>query len=151
MIRRDIIVSEHEVSVEATIYQMKRLIDSYYTDVSGYGLTDLEAMFNFVKDIPYVKDVDQPDGNFAEEVVQRPELVIQNSGDCDDKTVLMASFLKNAGYQWRIVTVAFDPRTMEMVHTYCEVYLDGQWLPMDATYAENEIFVEQCYVKKKVW
>jgi transglutaminase-like putative cysteine protease len=151
VIKRDTIVSEFPVSIDMTITQMKRLIDAYWTDVSGYSLHSLEDIFDFVRNIPYVKDVDQAGGNGAEEVVMRPEFAIQNGSDCDDKTVLMASFLKNAGYQWRIVTVSYNPSTLEHVHTYAEVLVDGQWMPMDATYEQNMMFYEHPYSQKKVW
>jgi len=151
VIRGSLIVTEFPVSIEETIQQMKRLIESYWADVSGYALYSLDEIFDFVRRIPYVKDVDQPDGNRAEEVLQRPSITIANGGDCDDKVVLMAALLRNADIPCRIVTVAYNPSTLEHVHTYIEVLLDGQWQPMDATYEENMIFYEHPYAEKKVW
>lgn len=151
MIRRNPILSEYEPTLELTISEMKRLIDLYSSDVQQYQLRDLDEIFNFVKNIPYVKDADQSDGNYAEELLQRPIFTIENGGDCDDKVILIGAFLKNAGYHFRIVTVAYDPLTRVHVHTYVEVMIDGQWLPVDATYSRNELFYEHPYIDKKVW
>jgi transglutaminase-like putative cysteine protease len=68
------------------------------------------------------------------ELVQDAIRTIQTqSGDCDDKVVLLASLLASAGFVPRFIC---GGKTQDVLdHVWLEVYLDwlDVWLPLDPT------------------
>jgi len=53
-------------------------------------------------------------------------------GDCDDMTMLLSSLTVGAGLHTQIVAIR-PPDDPEFRHVFPEVWLDGFWIPMDAT------------------
>lgn len=96
---------------------------------------DAPTVFRFVADLPYVADP------IGKETVSRPLYTLDPSyepRDCDDKTVLIGAWAEMHGHPWRIVVVGKGNRPH---HVFPEVFLAGDWIPMDATYSKNEIGV----------
>jgi hypothetical protein len=62
------------------------------------------------------------------------DLLEMRAGDCDDINAnVLPSLLGTIGYETRLVTVAADssdPNSFS--HVYAEVFLDGNWIPLDA-------------------
>jgi hypothetical protein len=88
---------------------------------------EIEALYNFVQDIPYRRDPVQV------EWVQdaKRTLFTFNSGDCDDKVVALATLLACLGHYSRFVVLG---RTREKyTHVYLEVATKKGWLPLDPT------------------
>lgn len=90
-------------------------------------------LFRFVRDqIRYVKD---PDGA---EFLHTPEWVLHlAAGDCDDKSILLASLLLSIGHTPRFAAVAFDadPDTGEAIysHVWVQDWLGGRWVDLETT------------------
>jgi hypothetical protein len=125
-----------------TVGEMKRLIRTYASDTDRYGFKNVFDVFDFVRRIPYVRDVDAG----YDELLKRPSAGAR-SGDCDDKTIFAAAALSGLGIGSRIVAVSY--RTdLQLGHVYLEVFTGGEWKPFDATYPENRIFEERPYTRK---
>lgn len=85
------------------------------------------ALHAWVRDnIRYVMDPDEV------ETVQTPEFTLENGvGDCDDKSVLLASLLGAIGHPSRFIAVAFEPGAFS--HVYVETRLGPDWVPLETT------------------
>lgn len=62
------------------------------------------------------------------------DLLQMMAGDCDDINAnVLPALLGTIGYETRLVTVAADSSDPgSFSHVYAEVFLDGQWIPLDA-------------------
>lgn len=90
--------------------------------------SEIRALFDFVRDsIRYVGDV------YEHETVRTPDKTIAlRAGDCDDKSVLLATLLRSIGYDAAFIVTGYTmPGTFE--HVYVGVNLDGQLIPLDTT------------------
>jgi len=90
---------------------------------------EAEALQAFVRDnIRYVRDVN------GVETVQSPRLTLRTgSGDCDDKTGLLASLLYSIGFPVRYVLAATNPRQpTQFTHIYPEAAIRNLgWVPLE--------------------
>lgn len=88
---------------------------------------EARRLFAFVRDqIRYVKD---PEGA---EMLHPPEWVlVQGAGDCDDKSILLASLLLSIGHTPRFIAVAFEPDVFS--HVWVQDYLGGVWVDLETT------------------
>jgi hypothetical protein len=129
-----------------TIGEMYRIAHDYRFDVAPYSLSDPQAVFDFVKNLPYRRDVDFCG---SQECLQRPKYTI-GGGDCDDKSVFAGAAFDLLSIPWRFVTSSFRPDG-EQEHIYLEIYVDGEWKPFDATYPRNTIYTERTNTKKIIW
>lgn len=88
---------------------------------------EIRALHRFVRDsIRYVRDVRDV------ETLQTPDRTLEfESGDCDDKAVLLASLLESIGHKTRFVAVAFSPDDYR--HVLLETRLGNRWLPLETT------------------
>lgn len=108
---------------------------------------EVRAIFNYVRDrVRYTLD---PAGV---ETLSTPLRLMQiGQGDCDDKSVALASFLEATGHPTRFKAVGFNGG--ELSHVYVETLLGTKWVPLDATelgdvgeLAFNESEVKNKYV-----
>lgn len=66
------------------------------------------------------------------ETIQTPDITLAlGQGDCDDKSVLLASMLESIGHPSRFVAIGFAPEEFE--HVYVESKVGQNWVPLDAT------------------
>lgn len=75
-------------------------------------------------------------------------------GDCDDiNAILLPSMLKTAGHHVRIVTIASHPGAPEQFsHVYCEAFLNGRWIPLDAARPGTRFAsAPSRHFRKRVW
>lgn len=88
---------------------------------------EVNALFSYVKStFRFVQDPT------LVELIHTPEKLLQiRSGDCDDFTVFLSSLLGAVGYETRVAIVG--PGKDVWSHTFPEVLLDGNWVPLDAT------------------
>lgn len=88
---------------------------------------EIRALHAFVRDrIRYVRDIR------GVETLQTPERVLESrAGDCDDKSVLLASMLESLGYKTQFHAVGFRPGVLS--HVYPEVYFGTKWVPLETT------------------
>lgn len=87
----------------------------------------IRSLFEFVQcAIGYVRDIR------GVETIQSPLYTLQiGSGDCDDKSVLLATLIECIGFPTRFLAMGFKPNTY--CHVICEVFLSGEWISLDAT------------------
>jgi transglutaminase-like putative cysteine protease len=80
---------------------------------------EIAALFYFVRDqVRYVKDI------YDVETVHTPDVLLEiMQGDCDDKSVLLASLLESIGYETAFKIVGFNGPDFE--HVYVYVYAAG--------------------------
>lgn len=88
---------------------------------------EIETLHAFVRDeIRYTPDI------HGLETVQTPRLTLEvGSGDCDDKTALLASLLFAVGRRVRYVLARTDPRVSRFTHVYLETPFQGRWIALD--------------------
>ena len=88
---------------------------------------EIRALFDFVQnEIRYVRDIHNVETlHYAEQVLA------QASGDCDDKSVLLASLLESIGHPTRFNAVGFRPG--EFSHVFVETRVGPKWLSLDTT------------------
>ena len=103
-----------------------------------------KRIFYFVRNnIKYINDP------FAHELLIEPsKLLVIKQGDCDDKSMLLASLLLSIGIPTRFIAVK-RPNHKTFSHVYCEGYIDGKWIPMDAS-GKNTPFGFACASIKKM-
>lgn len=88
---------------------------------------EVRAIHAFVRDkIRYVKDVN------GVELLHTPEKLLEiGQGDCDDKSMLVASLLEAIGHPTRFVAISNAPS--KFCHVYVETRLGSQWLSVETT------------------
>lgn len=89
--------------------------------------SEINCVFQFVRDnIRYVRDIRNV------ETLSTPEKTLEfKQGDCDDKSVLLASLLESIGHPTRFVAIGFKPN--EFVHVYVETKIGQKWIALDST------------------
>ena len=115
-------------NVFQTAQEMRRLTLQYWRDLGAWLDAPFISFFNFVCALPYVED--PPDV----ETVSRPLYLLDESyepRDCDDKAILIASWLHGHGLPVRFVGVS-TLRNKEL----CHVFTECRGLDIDATYPE---------------
>lgn len=99
---------------------------------------EIKVLYEFVRNrIRYVRDIR------SVETVHTAERILQNkAGDCDDKSILLASLLESIGFKTRFVAVGFSSPKKSFFgkiiasgysHVLPEVFFKGEWLPMETT------------------
>lgn len=89
---------------------------------------EVARLHGFVRDrIRYVKDI------YGVETLATPERTLEiGQGDCDDKSLLLATLLESIGHPTRLVAVAVRPRR-QFCHVYVETKVGPGWIPLEAT------------------
>lgn len=108
--------------------QVRELALSLTRDLPPKNWTaEVRALHGFVRDrIRYVQDIN------GVETVAIPEVTLRlGQGDCDDKSVLLASLLESIGHPARFVAVGFRPGELE--HVYVDTKIRDQWIPLETT------------------
>lgn len=134
-----------EDGAKQTGRRMRLIVDNYAEDIfseemDSWGTLTLSEIFDKVKSLPFDYD---PPGN---EWIRRAKFTRAGRGpgrDCDDKSIIIASWAKVNNIPYRFVAVGkrvpgqgFFSRS-PLTHVYVEVYIDGTWIPVDATYSFN--------------
>lgn len=88
---------------------------------------EVRALHAFVRDsIRYVGDIN------GVETVQSPDKTLEYGyGDCDDKSVLLASLLESIGHPTRFVAIGFQSGVYE--HVYVETLIGTRWIALETT------------------
>lgn len=67
------------------------------------------------------------------ETIRTPELTMRERvGDCDDKSVLLASLLQAIGHPARFVVFSFSPGA-PFSHVYVETLIGDRWIGAETT------------------
>ncbi len=134
-------LSAGEAGVAETLGAMRRLVQQGKKNIN-VRLTALQlveglpqkdfvgevrALHRFVRDrMRYVKDIS------GVETLHTPERLLEiGQGDCDDKSVLLASLLESLGHPTRFAAIGFLPGHFS--HVLVETKLGKKWLPLETT------------------
>lgn len=92
-------------------------------------LPEVKALHAWVRDrIRYVHDIR------GVETLHTPRfLLTQRQGDCDDKSVLLASLLESIGVPTRFAALGLTPDRLS--HVLVEARIGTRWLPLETTEA----------------
>lgn len=87
---------------------------------------EIRAVHAFVRDrIRYVGDIR------GVETIHTPRQILeQGQGDCDDKSLLLATLLESIGHQTRFVAVGYGPAAS---HVLVETRVGSKWIPLETT------------------
>lgn len=128
--------------VRQTLASMRAMVNTYRTNLAlrqqaislifttpqRDELGEVTCIFDFVRDhIRYVRDI-----NDVETLSTPDKTAAARIGDCDDKTVLLATLLESVGYPTRFVVAGYsNPGDVE--HVYLQVFAVGEWIDADTT------------------
>lgn len=131
-----------EAGTYATVRLMRRFVQQYkrvhtireeaLSLINGVRQKDwmgeIAAIFEFVRDhIRYVRDI------HGVETVQTPLVTLElATGDCDDKSTLLAVLLETIGHPTRFVAAGYKTPG-KFQHVYVETRVGDKWFPLDAT------------------
>ena len=133
---------ENLVSAKHTGKAMHEMVRKYHSDMAPWATESIFEFFDTMKSIPY-----QPDPKNIE-LIKRPSLTMMQigpGGDCDDKSIAVASYAvlnlipyrflgvgkKNPHKKYRL----FDK--VLLTHVFTELYIGGEWVTFDTTYRFN--------------
>lgn len=130
-----------EAGVRATLQVMKAIKNAYkklpstrnlaLSIVQGLPqksfLKQIQLLHEFVRDrITYIKDI------HGVETVQTPDVTMHlRAGDCDDKSVLLASLLESIGHPTQFIAIGTNPERFS--HVFVETKFGSQWVSLDPT------------------
>lgn len=88
---------------------------------------EVRTLHKFVRDgIRYVQDIRDV------ETLQTPDKTLEfGAGDCDDKSVLLASLLEAINHPTRFIAIGFDPGVY--CHVYVETLVGTRWIALETT------------------
>ena len=122
------------VDVHQTAAEMRRLSCRYCSDLGGWLCVPFLDYYRHICELPYYPDPPEV------ETVSRPLYTLMpdySPRDCDDKSVLIASWLHAHGDPVRFVATSTKPDG-----TLCHVFVQMQnGLLIDATYPQNAEFL----------
>jgi hypothetical protein len=147
-----------------TIAMLRNLVDSAWKDpfvnrtaieiIRNAGVQPFDlwgqvrAIYNYARSFYFVNDP------ITKEAV-RPtrDLLELKAGDCDDiNGNVLPALLGTIGFEVRLVTVASDPNVPDVFsHVYCEVFIDGEWYPLDAARPNATIGVAPAFFYRRAW
>ena len=88
---------------------------------------EVKKLHAFVRDqIRYLGDI-----NGVETVTSPEKTLDYGYGDCDDKSVLLASLLESIGHPTRFVAIGFESGIFE--HVYVETLIGTRWIALETT------------------
>jgi transglutaminase-like putative cysteine protease len=68
------------------------------------------------------------------ETIRTPELTLRERvGDCDDKSVLLASMLEATGHPTRFIALGFGPPPAPYSHVLVETRIGDEWIAAETT------------------
>lgn len=130
-------------SPEHTGEEMMRLVKMYSKDIGNMAKWPFPRFYNFVKNLPYRAD---PQEN---EIISRPAKTLQADWpwrDCDDKAVLIASWLQENQIPFKFRASSSRPDKM-LHHVYVVADFPAGQKVIDATYSKNILGQEVPYTK----
>jgi hypothetical protein len=79
--------------------------------------------------------------NFSQAFATAAEVAASREGDCTEHAVLLAALARACGIPSRVATGLVYVESLQGFgyHMWTEVYLDGKWIPLDATLGEGGI------------
>ncbi len=141
-------IPDGAAGTRSTLQIMAQLVKQYRTDmairefaaqlvsgVEAQNYTDeVKQLFYFVRDnVRYLQDINDV------ETVQTPDYTLNmRFGDCDDKSVLLASLLESIGHPARFIAVGYSIPG-EYDHVFVETLIGKRWIALDAIVPDAEM------------
>ena len=125
-------------SPEHTAGEMVRLVKTYCKDIGERAKWPIIRFFDFVRNLEYRAD---PVNN---ETISRPAFLLEKNWparDCDDKSILLASWCECNGVPWKFVAKSDRP-DRRLHHVYVMACFNGKWKTLDATYKKCQFGAE---------
>lgn len=122
-----------------TAAEMRRIVEMYHDDIGAKKDLPLNEYYELVKALPYKPD---PKGL---EFVSRPRFTLDKNfpiRDCDDKAVLIGSYLYANGIPFRFEGSS-KKNDGTLHHVYVIANMGGKELILDATYPYNQFGKEE--------
>jgi len=129
---------------------MYYLVNRYFSDLSKVRIKKngqiipitnltITEFYNFVRRIPYRKDIKPV------EIIARPKIILKNLSlgmDCKKKGILISSFIKSKygdKIPYRFMTTS-NKKSGRIHHIFPQVFINGEWVNLDATYSHYKPF-----------
>lgn len=132
---------EGVAGIKATLDLMREIVIEYRKNEMVRELTanlvkdlrskdyagEIRKVHEYVRDqIRYLRDVHE-----VETLHTPDEILFRKQGDCDDKSILVASMLQSIGHPVRFVAIGFAPGEYE--HVYPETRIGNRWVSVETT------------------
>lgn len=92
-------------------------------------LGEIQALWDFVRNrIRYVKDI-----RGIETIQDAEQTLVQASGDCDDKAILLDALLESIGHPTGLWAVGFKPGVFTHVIPITRLGPGNRWFPLETT------------------
>lgn len=132
--------------ITQTLREMRDIVRAYRTNLdvrqtavnllfltpAKNELAEVESLFDYSRDnIRYVRDIHD-----VETIATPDKTILMGYGDCDDKTVLLASLFESVGYPTRFVVAGYS-MPGELEHVYLQVLANGTWIDCDPTESKS--------------
>lgn len=117
--------------------EMHVMVNNYFYDMAPWADLSALEIFEIISFLPFNPD---PKGK---ELIKRPFYTMHKmypGGDCDDKSIAVASWAKLNSIPYRFIAVGRKKRRFGKIglsHVYVEVYILGSWIMFDSTYSFN--------------
>jgi hypothetical protein len=136
---------------EQTAEEIKKLVDTFHTDLNALFLEKMDGrrmklsdlplpkFFNFVRTIPYRRDPVKP---VAREIVARPYYLVKHNRiglDCKKKAILIGSWLRANAVPFRFIGSS-QRNDKKVHHIFPQAWIEGTWKNVDATYPDYMLF-----------
>lgn len=114
---------------------MHGLVQRFAGDLGALCKLTLPQFYDLVRAIPYQRDTR------GQEWTVRPGLLLKEfpEMDCKKKAILIASWAKCNGIPFRFLSVS-ERRDGKIHHVFSQLFINGQWLNVDATYPRYKLF-----------
>lgn len=134
-------IPEGRRGIAATLDLMSRCVKQYKTHPvirdTALELTqslsnkdypgEVRRLYEFVRDeIRYVRDI-----HGVETLYTPDQMLVTRAGDCDDKSLLLATLLESIGHPTRFVAMGFAGGDLE--HVLPETKIGQKWIPLETT------------------
>ena len=138
------ITSINDINLDFTIKLLRAFVYKYHYDILDYfdEIMDLRAWYNYVKNIPYI------DYGLHEIIKRQKYTILENCGDCDNKALLIGSYIYIFYPRLEQYFKVIIPEGSENYeHIYNVINYNNKEIILDATYDYLEIGHEFKYKK----
>lgn len=130
-------------SYKETVEKVFQMAKEYQDDLEKFKDYNFFKFYCLVRSLPYVRDP------IGKETLSRPLYTLnenwKGSRDCDDKTILLVAKAIQDKKPVRAIVCGKNDRPH---HIYPEIELNGNWIPVDATYPERSVLGKYLYNEK---
>ncbi len=111
------------------------MVSRFHSDLGPLARMPLQAFFDLVRKIPYVRDVK------GKETLARPALLLKEfpALDCKKKAILIGSYLLSNRIPFRFVASSIR-KDAKAHHVYPQALIGGKFQNVDATYSKYKLF-----------